>query len=508
MGRVIGIDLGTTYSAMAVMSEAGVPEIVPNREGERITPSVVLFQGELAIVGSQAKRSAMSAPEDTVQFVKRRMGEKSVLYTTEGGADFRAEQISALILRRLKEDAESHLGEAVDKAVITVPAYFDDARRTATRDAGTLAGFEVLRVLNEPTAAAIAYGLRNSEAGTFLVYDLGGGTFDVTVMRASGGELAVLATTGDRNLGGYDWDNLLMSHVDRKITAAGGPSVLDAGEEVVAELRDKAEIAKRTLSTSAQASVVISVGGGHHHVKITRAEFESETAHLLARTETMVTQAMEEAGLAWPDIDRILLVGGSTRMPMVGRMLERLSGRSAERGVAQDEVVAMGAAILGAAEAAEGGNALQKVTGGAITAVRDVTSQSLGVVALDESDRPRNKVIIKHNTRLPCGEAETFGTVADGQRGIEVQVTEGNDEDLDFVHIIGTSRISIPVPDLRRGHPVRITLSYDIDAIIHVQVCDGESGRNWGEFEIERTANMDDEQLRAAGLSLSEREIV
>ncbi|MEU4407310.1 Hsp70 family protein [Streptosporangium sp. NPDC023963] len=508
MGQVIGIDLGTTYCAMAALTVGGLPEIIPNREGERITPSVVLFQGEIVIVGSQAKRSAASAPQDTVQFVKRHMGEKSILYTTDGGEDFRPEQISALILRRLKEDAELHFGEPVDQAVITVPAYFDDARRTATRDAGTIAGFEVLRVLNEPTAAAIAYGARNADAGTFLVYDLGGGTFDVTVMRSTDGELDVLSTAGDRNLGGYNWDNALMNHIDAQVVAAGSAAVLDGDEALVAELRDKAEIAKRTLSTGEQASVVLSVAGAHHHIKITRATFEQLTAKLLARTELLTSQALEEAGLTWQQIDRVLLVGGSTRMPMVGHMMERLSGRVAERGVAQDEVVAMGAAILAAAHAGSGTNGLAEATGGVITAVNDVTSKSLGIVTQADSGRSVNSVIVERNTRLPCKGVRQFGTASPDQRLINARVTEGDDEDLEYVTVIGQAEIRIPVPGLPAGHPVDIALSYDIDAIIHVQVSDGRTGQAWGEFEIERTANMDSGQLRVAGELMSGQEVV
>ncbi|GAA1638937.1 Hsp70 family protein [Nonomuraea maheshkhaliensis] len=508
MGRVIGIDLGTTYCAMAALNDAGVPDIVPNREGERITPSVVLFQGDIAIVGSQAKRSAASAPEDTVQFVKRHMGEKSIVYTTEAGKDLRPEEISALILKRLKEDAELHFGEPVDRAVITVPAYFDDARRTATRDAGTIAGLEVLRVLNEPTAAAIAYGLRHADAGVFLVYDLGGGTFDVTVMRSAGDELEVLATAGDRNLGGYDWDNRLMKHVDAEIVAAGGASVLAGDEARIAELRDKAEIAKRTLSTSEQCSIVLSVDGAHHHVKVTRETFERMTSSLLGRTESLARQVVEEARLSWAQIDRTLLVGGSTRMPMVTRLLESMSGRPAERGVAQDEVVAMGAAILAAAENSAAPDALAQVTGGALTAVRDVTSQSLGVEVLADGERVENSVIVPRNSRLPCGVAKKYATMYHDQRGILLKVTEGEDTDMAYVNVIGQSEIRIPVAGLPEGHPVEVRLSYDIDAIIHVQVTDGQTGQHWGEFEIERVANMDGGQLRAAGDRLRAAEVI
>jgi molecular chaperone DnaK len=544
VGRAVGIDLGTTYSAVAVTDRLGTPEIVRNREGENITPSVVLFQGDAVIVGTQAKRSAVAAPEHVVQFIKRRIGEPGVVYSSDDGTDYRAEEISALILKRLKEDAEMTLGEEVDRAVITVPAYFDDARRVATRDAGRIAGFDVLRVINEPTAAALAYGVErdaDDEIGTILVFDLGGGTFDVTVMRIEHGDFEVIATDGDRNLGGYDWDNALMSYLNEQFMEAGGPDLLE-DDAATAELRDKAEIAKRTLSLAPQAVVALSANGQHEQIRITREKFEEITKHLLDQTEILAESVVRiGASLEWKDIDRLLLVGGSTRMPMVVELIQRLSGKTAERGVEQDEVVALGAALVAldeevrgkdaekqrskaadiAAETAQAaggpgetlmvdaspspaplqappsapGSGLSRLTGGKVNTFKDVTSQALGVVVTDENNHEReyNVVVIPKNTTLPAKKSETLNTLYDDQTRLRVQVTEGEDEDLEYVAILGESTLEIPA--YPKGAPMEITYSYDLDGIVHVEVKDLTTGRFLGEFEIERTVNLGSREI-------------
>ncbi len=302
MGHTIGIDLGTTYSAAARVNELGKPELLVNRDGDRITPSVVLFQDELPIVGTMAKRSAATAPLDVVQFVKRSMGDPTWKFETSGGTSYRPEEISAIILRRLKDDAELVLDGEVTNAVITVPAYFDDAPRRATMDAGRIAGLDVRRVLNEPTAAALAYGIDTAVDGTVLVYDLGGGTFDVTVMAVEGGEFDVLATHGDRNLGGFDFDNLLMRLLDDAFRAAGGPSLLE-DPEAEADLREKAEIAKRSLTTVEQTRVVLAAGGVTKVIPLTRAAFEDVTSSLLSRTRDIAEMVVDDAGLDWAKVE-------------------------------------------------------------------------------------------------------------------------------------------------------------------------------------------------------------
>ncbi|MDT0615241.1 Hsp70 family protein [Streptomyces lancefieldiae] len=533
MTHVVGIDLGTTYCAVAVADRSGSPSIVRNREGENITPSVVMFQGDTVVVGSQAKRSAATAPDHVVQFVKRYMGETKPVYHSETGTPYRPEEISALLLKRLKEDAEIMLGEPVERAVITVPAYFDDLRRRATQDAGRLAGLEVLRIVNEPTAAALAYGLDQSFAdggqdgegeedgasiGTVLVYDLGGGTFDVTVMRVEDGDFTVIATDGDRNLGGFDWDGALMNHLNGAFMASGGPDLTeDSGLQ--AELRDKAEIAKRTLSNAPQAVVVLSAGGRHEQIRVTREKFEEITAELLDRTRIITEGVLAEAGLGWDGIDRLLLVGGSTRMPMVQELIQRLSGREPERGISQDEVVALGAALVAldaavrAEEAAEkrkyvgsgasvessSGDGLARLTKGKVKSIKDVTSQSLGMVVtdLDNHDRQYNAVIIPHNTPVPTKKSDTFYTLLDRQRRLRVQVTEGDDEDLAYVKRVGEGTIEIPQYPKRA--PFEVIYSYDVDGIIHVEVKDGTTGKWLGEFELERPDNLSPDELAELG---------
>lgn len=544
MARVVGIDLGTTYSAVAVADRTGKPSIVRNREGENITPSVVMFQGDTVVVGSQAKRSAVTSPDHVIQFVKRFMGEPRPIYTSDSGTAYRPEEISALLLKRLKEDAEMMLGEPVDRAVITVPAYFDDARRKATKDAGRMAGLEVLRIVNEPTAAALAYGAGRDEAnpgeaahgeaargeaaegvggdrgtggaelGTILVYDLGGGTFDVTVMRVTDGEYDVIATDGDRNLGGFDWDGKLMDHLNGAFMAAGGPDLTeDSG--MLAELRDKAEIAKRTLSNAPRAVVMLSAEGRHEQVRIPRETFEEITADLLDRTRIITEGVLEEAKLTWADIDKVLLVGGSTRMPMVPRLVRELSGKEPELGISQDEVVALGAALLGldtevrAEQAAEKrkyvgsganvdsepGDGLTLLTKGRVKSIKDVTSQSLGLVTTKEQDRTQkfNSVIIRHNTPVPARKSETFFTLDDDQTAVLCQVTEGNDRDLEYVKIVGQSVITIP--PYPKHAPFEVFYSYDVDGIIHVEVKDSTTGEWLGEFEVDRPDNLDSEEI-------------
>ena len=496
MAKVVGIDLGTTYSAVAYVNTMGKPEIITNREGERITPSVVLFQGESPLVGSMAKRSAPTAPDDVVQFVKRQMGDPTWRFVTSGDASYSAEQVSSIILKRLKEDAEMALGDAVTDAVITVPAYFDDARRKATMDAGTIAGLNVLRVLNEPTAAALAFGLDHDVAGTVLVYDLGGGTFDVTIMHIADGTFDVKATIGDRNLGGFDWDNELMDHINNEVIAQGGPDLFD-DDGYTADLRDKAEMAKRTLTTMAETKVFISAGGGTYTIPVTRAKFEELTAGLLRRTQDLVETALEDASMNWGDIDRMLLVGGSTRMPMVPDLMKGLLGKDFEHSVNPDEAVALGAAIQAALESPAAGGAMVPIDsaqGGAIV-VRDVTALGLGTIAIDtETNRERNFVLVPHNSKIPAKGRERFYTVSENQVKVNVQVTEGDDEDPNYVKVVGDSTLSLP--PYPQGSPIDVAIAYDIDGIIFAEVFDGVTGEKIGDMEIARESNLDTEQVQ------------
>lgn len=505
MGRTVGIDLGTTYSAVAILRETGEPEILPNRDGEDITPSVVLFQSydgrDEPLVGTMAKHSAAGAPDDVVQFVKRHMGDSAWRFDSSGGHSYTAEEISAIILRRLREDAELALGEPVTDAVITVPAYFDDARRTATKHAGRIAGLNVLRVLNEPTAAALSFGLDTSAEGTVLVYDLGGGTFDVTLMRIAAGEFDVLGTDGDRNLGGFDFDNRLIEHIAEKVQEQGGPDLLEDAGQVVA-LREKAEMAKRSLTTVATTTVHVSAGGRPFRVQVERAEFERITADLLRRTEDTTELVLEDAGVSWSQVDHVLLVGGSTRMPMVRTLVEKLAGKPADRTVHPDEAVALGAAIQAAMEdsAAPGGDLT--LFDGTAPVVSDVTSQSLGVIQLDsDTGREVNTIVIPRNSKIPAKFSVGGFTVQDNQTSINVQVTQGDDTDPEYVVEIGSK--DIPIPPYPKGAPVRVTYAYDIDQTVFVELTDQTAGRSLGTFEVDRPANLSDDEVNRAAAKVS-----
>ncbi len=494
MGRVVGIDLGTTYSAVAVVGANGKPDVLVNRDGERITPSVVFFDSDMTLVGSMAKRSAATAPLDVVQFVKRQMGDPDWRFEPSAGGTYTPEEISAIILKRLKEDAELYLGDGeVTDAVITVPAFFDDARRRATKDAGRIAGLNVLRVLNEPTAAALAFGLDLGGTGTVMVYDLGGGTFDVTVMRIGDGVFDVLGTDGLHELGGFEWDNRLMLWLNDQYRSQGGGDLTETFESE-ADLREKAELAKRRLSQAPNAKVVLSDGRLTKTITVTRDTFEEITQDLLNQSRDLTISLVEELGLAFSDIDNILLVGGSTRMPMVARMLEEISGRPPVRAGNPDELVAIGAAIQAALE---GGSNDPGVAEPPV--VMDVTSQSLGTIALNDDRLPRNNIIIPRNTKIPAKRSEVFGTVHDGQTEICVQVTQGEDEDPDYVRFVtkqGGQTFSIP--PYPAGAPVLITFHYDIDQTIQVQIEDLTAHRQLGTFEIDNVANLSADEVAAA----------
>ena len=492
MSTIIGIDLGTTYSAVARLNDLGKPEILLNREGERITPSVVLFQGEEPLVGQMAKRSAATAPLDVVQFVKRHVGDPGWRFRTTGDEEFTPEDISAIILKRLKADAEMMLGEPVTDAVITVPAYFDDARRRATQDAGVIAGLNVRRVLNEPTAAALAYGLESEASGTFLVYDLGGGTFDVTIMRVADREFEVKATLGDRNLGGFDWDNAVMNWANEQFQAQGAPDLYE-DDRTEAELREKAEMAKRALTNVATTKIFMSASGFSGSVELTRATFDELTASLLNRTKDITEMALEDAGFAWSAIDKLLLVGGSTRMPQVRAMIEQLSGRGAERSIHPDEVVALGAAVQAALLDDSGTHVAGRLPDGKQVAVTDVTSQGLGVIIRsDDNLRDVNSVILPHNTPIPAQRASDYMTVVDNQTSLDVRITEGDDDDPDYVTLVG--RAELRIPPYPKHSPIRVVLSYDFDGLIHVEVVDLAASQSLGEFEIDRESNLSDDE--------------
>ncbi len=481
-GLAVGIDLGTTFSAVAKVNEFGKPELIPNREGEKLTPSVVYFAGESPVVGTMAKRSVQASPLDVVEFVKRSMGDPSWRFETEAGTQYRPEEISALILKRLKVDAERVLGAEVTDAVITVPAYFDDAPRRATIDAGTIAGLNVRRILNEPTAAALAYGLDGSVSGNVVVYDLGGGTFDVTVLTIAGGDFRVLATHGDRNLGGFDFDNELMRLLNTRFLAAGGPDLLDdpAWESA---LREKAELAKRTLSSAPSTQVVLSAGAFSTTLPVTRPEFEDLCSALVSRTRDSVEQVVEEAGLTWRQVDRVLLAGGSTRMPMIRHMLEKTAGHPPDWSQNPDELISQGAAIQAHLLEQEDSSTSAIRTAAPLPKVRDVTSHGLGqLLVYGSNEIERNTVIIPRNTPIPADGISDSETLRDYQENLTVQISQGDSRDPADVRIIADRRF--PITPRPRDSPMRLTLRYDIDQVIYAVVTDLTSGVDIGTFEI------------------------
>lgn len=507
MGRVVGIDLGTTYSAISVVNQYGKAEVLTNREGERITPSVVLFDTDDPIVGSIAKRSAVANPFNVIQFVKRQVGDKTWKFRTESGNVYTPEEISAMILKRLKQDAETLLGEPVNEAVITVPAYFDDAQRKATQDAGRIAGFNVLRIINEPTAAALAYGIdKMHEKQTILVYDLGGGTFDVTIMRLSPEGLRVLATGGAKNLGGFDWDNEIMNYLNEEFKAQGGPDLLD-DPMLEQDLRDKAEIAKKTLSSRERTSVFLSANGVNTSITLTRQKFDEVTHPLLDQTQKIMEMVLQDAGLNWNEINRVLLVGGSTRMRMVPALIERVTGRKPSMDVNPDEVVAQGAAIQGVILAMKQGiYPMDAVSNFPLIEVQDVNSHSMGVVALDEMGKEVNSIVLKKDTVIPSRVSGHYTTTVDSQSQLHIQVTEGESNQLDFVKVVGEGMIELP--EYPKGAPLEVIFSYDSDGIIHVTVIDSTAGTLLGELDIERTSNLTEQEVlekadRVAKLAIS-----
>ncbi|KPC77548.1 hypothetical protein ADL26_02060 [Thermoactinomyces vulgaris] len=496
MGRVVGIDLGTTYSAIAIVNKYGKPEMLANREGERITPSVVLFDGADVVVGSIAKRTAVASPFNVVQFVKRQIGDKTWKFQTDNHDDFTPEEISAMILRRLKEDAETLLDEKIEDAVITVPAYFDDAQRKATQDAGRIAGLNVLRIINEPTAAALAYGLdKMHQTQNLLVYDLGGGTFDVTIMNLSPDGLRVLSTGGAKNLGGFDWDNTVMNYLNEEFKAQGGIDLLE-DPMLEQDLREKAEIAKKTLSVRDRTNVFLSANGLNVSIPLTRTKFDELTAPLLNRTQKILEFVLEDAGLQWKDIDRVLLVGGSTRMKQVPAMIERVTGIKPSLDVNPDEVVAQGAAIQGAIMQIKQGTADMHLTQAfPVVEVQDVNSHSMGVVALDEAGEEFNSIVLKKDTTIPSRVSGHYKTTVDGQSQLFLQVTEGEDSDLDYVKIVGEGMIDLP--SYPKGAPLEVIFEYDSDGIIHISVIDSTAGTLLGELNIERTSNLTEDEVLA-----------
>ncbi|HVX11414.1 MAG TPA: Hsp70 family protein [Pirellulales bacterium] len=503
----IGIDLGTTYSVVAHVDPQGRPTSIPNANGDLLTPSVVLFDNDGPVVGREAVLASTLEPDRVAECVKRDMGNK--FYRKKIGGEFLPPAvISSYILRRLKADAERKLGP-VSKAVITVPAYFDETRRRATMDAGRLAGLEVLDILNEPTAAAIVYGyqegfldrsgtVKGDEPVRVLVYDLGGGTFDVTVVEMSNQSFKAIATDGDVRLGGKDWDEKLVEiAAERLIEQLGEDPRSDP--EALQEMWIAAESAKKTLSERPKATMYVNYQGKRHKVEVTRQEFEDATAPLVLRTRTTTEIVVLQAGLNWQQINRVVVVGGSTRMPAITRMLGELVGRNVDLSVSADEAVAHGAALYADLLLAKQGAG----TGQTQFSVTNVNSHSLGVVGVDPlTGRRRNRIIIPKNTPLPHSASGRFKTFRANQPNVKITVMEGESDSPDGCTEVGLCVIQGLPPNLPAGWPVEVRYTYRENGRLQVSASlVGHAAHVTTEFVRDNTLSDDDLLLWAECLS-------
>ena len=496
MGKIIGIDLGTTNSCVAVM-EGGKPVVITNAEGMRTTPSVVAFTktGE-RVVGEPAKRQAVTNADKTISSIKREMG--TDYKVTIDDKKYSPQEISAMILQKLKSDAENYLGEKVTEAVITVPAYFNDAQRQATKDAGKIAGLDVKRIINEPTAAALSYGLDNENEQRIMVYDLGGGTFDVSIIEIGDGVIEVLSTAGDNRLGGDDFDNVITQYMLDDFKAKEGVD-LSTDKMAMQRFKEAAEKAKKELSSSTTTNINLpfitatAEGPKHFEMNLTRAKFNELTAHLVERTATPVSKALNDAGLNASELSKVLLVGGSTRIPAVQDKVKQLTGKEPFKGINPDECVAIGASIQGGKLAGDAG-------AGDILLL-DVTPLSLSIETMGGVATK----LIERNTTIPTKKSQIFSTAEDNQTAVDIHVVQGERQFTRDNKTLGQFRLD-GIPPARRGVP-QIEVTFDIDAngIVNVSAKDLGTGKEQ-HITITAGSNMSDEDIDKAVKEAAEYE--
>ena len=484
MANIVGIDLGTTFSALAVLNAIGRPEIIPNCEGERLTPSAIFFDEDnpgVIRVGIEAVNSRYLNAQRSVRWIKRHMGQTDYFKEIDG-KKWTAVELSGLILKKLRQDCSKEHGEIRD-AVISVPAHFDEIRRKATMDAGASIGLNVIGIVNEPVAAALYYATTRDVSGKVLVYDLGGGTFDVTIMNVQGHQMDIICSQGDHALGGVDFDAKVLEMLERMYRDALNAELISSDEDR-AKYEDEAEDIKKTLSRRPVAKKMLYGSAGSMRAEVTREMFEDAVSAHLARTDILVEVALDEAGLKPTDIDKVLLVGGSTRIPAVQERLKKMFGTEPENAVNVDECVALGAALhAGLTALREHPDSVPAGIAGGLRDIQlvDVCNHSYGTICapIDKKTGRRvveNRIILKKNTPLPCEASQVFYTVSEGQAAVEVTVTQGEDTAPEYVNKIVTNRLELP-PERQAERPIKVTYSYDLNQRMHCSFEDVESKR-------------------------------